>query len=287
MSELETLSRMPDLSKAIGKLEKHMLTREQVSCPVTHQFSPGLYIRKVEIPAGTFAVGHHQNFEHMNLFLKGSVTILKDDGTTERITAPMMFTGKPGRKIGFIHDDMVWLNIYPTNETDVEKLEATFLTKSEAFESEVTEKKLKLLTCGLDHEDYRQALAEFGFTEEIARAQSENTDDMTELPPGGYKIKVADSAIEGKGLFATADLEEFEIIAPARIDMKRTIAGRFSNHSANPNARMVEGLDGNIFLQAIKPIAGCRGGFDGEEITTNYRESLALTRKIGDIQCQE
>jgi hypothetical protein len=90
-------------------------------------------MREVTIPSGSIAIGHHQNFEHMNIFLKGRVTMVNSDGTTSELNAPMCFVGKPGRKIGYIHEDVVWLNVYPTEETSVEKLEAHYLTKSEGF----------------------------------------------------------------------------------------------------------------------------------------------------------
>lgn len=262
--------------------EKELLKHDQVGCPVIHRFGPGVYIREVMIPAGSLAIGHHQNFEHMNVMLKGRVTILDDDGGTTELVAPMIFTGKPGRKIGYIHEDIVWLNIYSTTETDVEKLEAHYLTKSESWiESQLAQESIKLLRSTVDELDYKQALEELGVTHETVKAQSENTQDVTELPFGGYKIKIGDSKIQGKGLFATADIIPGEIIAPARIDGKRTIAGRYTNHSAKPNAKMVRGLNNEIDLVAISYISGCKGGQDGDEITIDYRESARLTAMLG------
>lgn len=283
----EHLSPATDLKIAVNKLEKDMLEMPQTPCPVVHRFGPGIYIREVAVPAGTLAIGHHQNFEHQNVFLKGRVTILNDDGTTTELKAPMVFTGKPGRKIGFVHEDMVWLNVYSTNETDVEKLEATYLTKSDDWiKSNEARENLLLLQTEVETNDFLDAITELGFTPEQVKAMSEDTADMIELPYGGYKIKVANSRIHGQGLFATADIEDGEVISPARIDGKRTIAGRFTNHSASPNAKMIESNNGDIVLVATRLILGCHGGFDGEEILINYREAVSLTRAIsqgGDI----
>jgi hypothetical protein len=113
-------------------LTREMLKHDQADCPVVHHFGPGVYMREVKIPAGALAVGHHQNFDHMNVLLKGRLTVVNDDGSTSELAAPMMFVGRPGRKIGYIHEDVVWLNIYATDETDIEKLEATLVTKSQA-----------------------------------------------------------------------------------------------------------------------------------------------------------
>lgn len=269
-------------SNRVDELEKAMLKLPQVSCPVIHRFGPGIYIREVSIPGNTFAVGHHQNFEHLNVMLKGRVTVLNEDGSTSELCAPLIFVGKPGRKIGYIHEDMVWLNIYQTDETDVEKLEAALITKSDGWLEDAKQKKLLQDFKGEIHkQDYLQLLSEFGVSEEQAKEQAKNEGDFIELPYGGFKIKIADSNIEGRGLFATADIAEGEIIAPARINGFRTIAGRFTNHSVNHNAKMVRMNEGDIALVATRNIQGCKGGEDGEEITISYREALQLTLQIG------
>ena len=277
--ESSLLQLAQEFDRSVDRIEHFMLDQEQVECPVIHRYGPGIYIREVKIPAGTLAVGHHQNFEHMNIMLQGRVTVLNDDGSTSELVAPAMFVGKPGRKVGYIHEDMVWLNVYSTTEQDVTKLEDKFLTKSEYF-GQHYEGKVALLKSEVDQVDYRKVLVEFGFTEEQARSQSENTDDMMELPGGGYKIKVAASGIEGQGLIATAIIAAGEAIAPARLYGKRTIAGRYTNHSVNPNAKMVRS-GSDIYLVATKQINGCRGGLDGEEITIDYRQALSLTLEIG------
>lgn len=264
----------------IDSLQSHMLELPQVKCEVLHRFAPGLYIREVSIPAGTMAIGHWQRYEHLNILLKGKVTILNDDGSTTRLEAPMMFVGKPGRKVGYIEEDMVWQNIYATTETDVEKLEEMFLDKNAIWGAHLDEARQKLLPPVDDIEDYRKMLDEFGVTEEFARSESERTDNMVDLPHGTYKIKVGQSSIEGKGLFATADIKAGEVIAPARIGDSRTIAGRYTNHSARPNAEMVRRNHKDVDLVALQDIEGCLGGHDGQEITIDYRQALNLAIRI-------
>lgn len=257
---------------------KYMMTLPQAECPVIHRFGPGLYIREVLIPAGSYAIGHHQKFDHFNVLLKGRVTILNDDGTATELIAPMAFTGKPGRKVGFVHEDVVWQNIYPTTETDIDTLEYMFLDKSKEFVSFIESKKyIEKMDHEVDREDYRKCLNEYGFTEDIARSHSEMEHDRIDLPYGAWKIKVGDSSIEGKGLFATADISEGDLIANARINGCRTIAGRYTNHSKNPNAVMVKRMNGDIDLVALRNINGCQGGLNGEEITINYRDALSLS----------
>ena len=104
---------------------------------------------------------------------------------------------------------------------------------------------------------------------------------MTDLPTGSWKVKTGSSVIEGKGLFATADIAAGELIAPARISGKRTIAGRYTNHAAAPNAEFQAAFPyGDINLVALRTIEGCRGGYDGEEITIDYRAAYALKMRL-------
>lgn len=251
-------------------LEATMLKMPQAPSNVRHMFAPGLYIREVTIPADTFAIGHHQKTIHMNVMVKGRVSIVQEDGSIQELKAPQVFIGSPGRKAGYIHEDMVWLNIYPTSETDIEVLEKTFLEKSPASIEDHAKMIKRLKHCD---DDFYVMLDELGVSAEIVRQQSENTDDQVGFPHGIYKVKVGESSIEGKGLFATSDIKTGEIIAPARIDGKRTPAGRYTNHDKEPNAKMIV-MSGDIYLVSTKDIDGCRGGRNGEEITVDYRDSL-------------
>lgn len=276
--------------KSIDSIESEMLKQKQIECPTIHRFGPGTYIREVNIPAGTLAVGHHQNNEHTNIMLKGRVTMLNDDGTTSELKAPMIFIGRPGRKIGFIHEDIVWLNVYPNveNEQSIEKLEAKHLTKSEGFKlADEKRDQLLLASKSYDEKDFEQALIDLGVSKEQVKIQSENTDDMVDLPHGAFKIKAGKSPIHGQGIFATADIYIGETIGPGRIGEKRTILGRFTNHALYPNSKFVKTYNGRIDLVATERIFGCRGGFNGDEITVDYREAVKLNLEIaGGLKCQ-
>lgn len=261
----------------VQTLEKHFLNEKQADCPVTHIFAPNIYIRQVFIPAGTFSIGHYQTTEHLNIMLKGRVTMVNEDGSHTELTAPQTFVAKPGRKIGYIHEDMIWQNVYSTDETDVEKLEAMFLKKSITWQEHQKSQNLLLtLDYSSDVEDYYLAISEYGFDHETVRKQTENLEDQIPMPYGDYKIMIADSKIDGKGVFATGNFEEGEVIAPARIDGKRTPVGRYTNHSKNINAIMVLRDNGNIDLVAKKAITGCQGGNLGQEITIDYRQAISL-----------
>lgn len=266
---------------SLSDLENAMVQMPQADCSVRHIFSPGTYTREVTIPAGTLAIGHYQRKEHLNVFVKGRVTMLNEDGSKTELVAPMVFTGLPGRKCGYVHEDTIWLNVYPTNETDIETLENTYLDKSLSIEHA---KPLLLMdSIEEDREGYKSILVEYGFDENIVREQVEDVSDQIPFPFGSYKVRTMESPIDGTGLFATGNINNNEIICPARINGKRTPAGRYCNHSENPNSEMFI-HENNIYLRALRDICGCRGGDVGEEITTNYRKNIQL---VGGILCQQ
>lgn len=271
----------------LGDPESAMLQLPQIDCPVVHHFGPGLCIREVFIPAGTLAIGHKQKFEHVNILLQGKVTVVDDDGSTRTLSAPMIFTGKPGRKIGYVLEDMVWQNVYATDLRDPVDVENFFIEKSDAWHDAQAHKfALESVARLTDREDYFCLLEECNFSHKTARQQSENKDDQMWFDSN--VVQVAESPIEGKGLFATAKISANSTICPARIDGKRTQGGRYTNHAARPNAKMVLLPNGDIDLVALVDIDGCKGGDLGAEITIDYRQALALSgiQFIKEISCQ-
>jgi hypothetical protein len=263
----------------IEQVESHLLDLPQVECPVVHHFGPGIYIREVTLPAGTLAIGHAQRFEHLNIMLAGAVAMVGDDGQTKVLRAPMIFVGKPGRKLGYVLETCIWQNVYATEERDIDKLESMFLDKSSAWQahSEAT-KQLESYHRREDREDFELVVRLAGFTPDVVRAQSENPHDQIGMPEGfGAKLTIRPSAIEGLGVFISSPAETGEVLAPARVLGHRTPAGRYTNHSKTPNAKFIKDGDGTIWLVATRRIAGCTGGSQGEEVTVDYRQALALS----------
>lgn len=264
----------------IQLLEQVMLQEDQVDCPVTHKFGPGIYIREVFLPAGAYVVGHHHNNEHLNIMLTGRLKFFGKDGEWEELEAPQTFTSPAGRKVAFVYEDTIWQNIYATDKKDGEEIENEILTKSITWEEAQKYNNLQLtFDHSEDFKDYYQAIKEFGLDHETVREISLNEDDQIDFPYGDYSVQVSKSTIEGKGLFATASFKEGDIIAPARLDNMRTPAGRFINHSKNPNAFFVSDNNNDIYVVAGKDIVGCKGGVLGEEITVDYRQVLNLSNR--------
>ena len=87
---------------------------------------------------------------------------------------------------------------------------------------------------------------------------------------------VAESDIEGLGVFAKRRFLAGEVVGECVVDGLRTQLGRFVNHSAYPNTNYVQSESG-CALVALRSID------KDQEITTNYRYSPAMR----SLLCQE
>lgn len=281
-----------DVSSKIDSLEAEMLKMPQVDCPVQHHFGPGVYIREVKLPAGSAVIGHYHKTSHLNTLVQGKLILINEDGTHVEREAPYTFVSGEGRKVAYIVEDVVFHNIFATDETDIDKLEETYLIKSETFlMNEAMQNSLLKLEHEPDREDFEMAIAQFGFNVETVRRISECEDDQVDMPDGVHPYRIMSSTIEGKGYFISAPAVKGTVLAPANIAGKRTPAGRYVNHSKKPNAKMLPGGDGNIYLIAIEDIDGCLGGGQGDEVTIDYRETIQLMMKLankqGELLCQQ
>ena len=268
-----------DKEVAVRETEKYLLGFEQADCPVYHRFGPGIYIREVHLPANAFVMGHAQRYEHVNIFLKGAVAMVNDAGVVEIKRAPLFYIGKPGRKVGYVVEDVVWQNVYATEERDIDALEEMFFEKSESWhEADSSQADRSRLESERDRVDYALFCTQIGMTDEKIREQSENDEDQIRMPDGAApKFTVRKSHIQGLGAFASAPIKSGEVIAPARLRGKRTPAGRYVNHSPVPNAVFERHENGDIYLVACADISGCKGGDRGQEITVDYRQALSLS----------
>jgi len=259
------------------------LLAQEVPCPVVHRFGPGVYMREVSMPAGALVVGRRHRGEHLNLMLSGILDLVDEAGNVIRtVVAPQTFTAPPGRKIARIVADTVWLNIYATEERDIDKLEALLFDDDEMDARQESVQALHAALRQPERDDYVAFCADYeratGCDAAFIREVSEADVDLVDFPPAdAVRVTVRSSPIEGRGLFLTAPAEAGEVLCAARLDDRRTPAGRYTNHSHNPNARFALLANGDMDLVALRAIAGCVGGSRGEEITVDYRQAVALS----------
>lgn len=111
------------LETKLSTLYGAVVAQPQVHCEEKHHFGPNIYIKEVTMPAGALIIGKHHRMEHLCNMVSGRMFILQDDGSKKELVAPMTFMAKPGRKVAYIVETVVFQNIYSTSETDIEKLE--------------------------------------------------------------------------------------------------------------------------------------------------------------------
>lgn len=117
------LANVPQGRAALVAVEQQVKNLPQVVLPLEHGFAPGVYARKLTIPAGTVLTGKIHKHAHWNVVLQGHIEIMTEQGV-RHIHAPAMFVSPPGTKrAGFAHTDTVWVTIHPTAETDIETIE--------------------------------------------------------------------------------------------------------------------------------------------------------------------
>ncbi len=105
---------------------------EAMDFPLKHTFTEGIYAREIFLPTHSLVVGKIHKHEHLNFISSGSVLVLTKEGLKE-LHAPCTMVSPAGvKRAVFALEDTVWTTIHanPTNETDLEKIEAFTIAKT-------------------------------------------------------------------------------------------------------------------------------------------------------------
>jgi len=91
--------------------------------PLEHIFVGGLYIRHLTVPSNMLTVTKIHKQDHVFFLQKGTISILTEEGV-KNLTAPYMGITKVGTKrIIYHHDEVIFITVHATNETEVVKAE--------------------------------------------------------------------------------------------------------------------------------------------------------------------
>lgn len=128
---------------SIAKRKDEMLASSHlVELPFTESLSGGLYTRTLFIPKGCELVGKIHRKPCVNIVAKGDITIMTETGLL-RVQAGYSVTSPPGiQKIGFAHEDTIFINVFRTDVTDIGEVEKDLICES--FEALSAEEKLCL-----------------------------------------------------------------------------------------------------------------------------------------------
>ncbi len=117
---------------------------ERVEVAYEHYFADGVYARVMKCPAGALVIGKPHRTEHISILLKGSCTITDDDGTSKYVEAPMIVVSQAGRKkMALVHTDMEFVNIHPTETTNLDEIEKKVIIPEEEFRTMLIKSELK------------------------------------------------------------------------------------------------------------------------------------------------
>ena len=131
-----------DMKENILSLEQSIAKAEQIEMTVNDYFSEGLYTRELLIPKGTVLTGRVHKTKHINLILKGDISIATEDGV-KRIKAPYIFVAKPGtKKAGYAHEDTIWVNAHATDSENIDEIKEEFTTETHEQFLEYVKNKL-------------------------------------------------------------------------------------------------------------------------------------------------
>ena len=98
--------------------------------PLKHTFADGIYVRQMDMVAGSLVVGAIHNHLHIWFLLTGHLAVSTED-TVEEFVAPCYVVAKPGSKrVIYAIEDSIFVNIHknPKNIKDIKKLEAEIVS---------------------------------------------------------------------------------------------------------------------------------------------------------------
>ena len=268
------------MRQKVVALQDELLQMPQADIVTTHTFLPGVYERKITVPPWTVLTGAAHKTDYRVRLEKGTIAV--NVGTEVKVlTAPCEFDAKAGeQRAGRVFDDeVVWVDIYP-NPDDCQEL------------SVIEDRLYVVPECGLGdtrkrlaiesaQADYQLFLEQLGVDQPTMDAIVTIESDLIDMPEG-HDVELKTSPVHGVGMFATRYFFAGEVICPGRLDGKRTPAGRYINHSCDPNVIPYK-FDDDLYVIAIKDVGV------GNELLIDYRDAVGTNfgfHLSGGTPCQ-
>jgi hypothetical protein len=114
----------PDIAGLVNTMRR---SPGRVECALTHRFTPGMYIREVFVPKGTYLVTRVHRTEHPFVVSKGRIMVWSPDGGVKTIEAPYTGVTRPGTvRMAIAIEDTIWTTFHATDKTDVAEIEQEF-----------------------------------------------------------------------------------------------------------------------------------------------------------------
>ena len=130
MTELEIINDTPTREQ-IDRLQNAISVMPQAELVTEHQFSPGMYMRKLYRPAGTLIVGKVHKHPHFFLCVKGEIIAWSENGM-KKLQAGDVVECKPGTKrVTLATQDSIGVTIHKTEETELDRIELELVEPDE------------------------------------------------------------------------------------------------------------------------------------------------------------
>ncbi len=111
----------------VERLQAQMAVMPQAELVTEHQFSVGMYMRKLYRPAGTLIVGKVHKEPHFFLCAKGEIIAWTENGM-KRLKAGDVVESKAGTKrVTLAVTDAIGITIHRTDKTDLDEIEAELI----------------------------------------------------------------------------------------------------------------------------------------------------------------
>jgi len=116
-----------DEQKFMDDLEAFLGTFAQPTLEETnHYFGDGQYFRSSVIPGNLIMTGARHRYKSVNILAKGKMSVYNGkDSPVLYLEAPAVWVSEAGvKKIAITYEEVVWMNAFPTSETDIDKIAA-------------------------------------------------------------------------------------------------------------------------------------------------------------------
>jgi len=116
-------------ASGVDQLEYQLSQMEDAYLPTEHLFLPGMYVRKIFMPAGSLLTTMKHKTTHPFTILSGKLRVMDQDLVVEYEAPFIGVTQAETKRVLYIHEDTVWLTFHanPENISDPDKM-AEYLT---------------------------------------------------------------------------------------------------------------------------------------------------------------
>ena len=112
--------------------------------PLKHTFADGVYVRQMDMKAGSMVVGAIHNHLHVWFLLAGRLTVATEESVEEFISPCYVLASPGSKRVIYAVEDSIFVNVHknPKNIKDIEKLEKEIVSLTfEEYEEYINKNK--------------------------------------------------------------------------------------------------------------------------------------------------